>query len=129
MGNHIDCSSLVWPAVDAFVKSGKLRAIAVTSQIKELPQIPTFGSKGFPQVSLEVFNAIFAPAGLSREIQGRLEGAFMRIMRDPNVIAQLEKQGYAILLEDAQTLAARVKHELSVVREVFKKAGMKQEAS
>ena len=37
--------------------------------------------------------------------------------------------GGAILSEDAQTLAARVKHELGVVREVFKKAGMKQEAS
>ena len=129
MGNHIDCTSLVWPAVDAFVKAGKLRALAVTSTIKDLPQIPTFASKGYPQVSLEVFNAVFAPAGLPREIQGRLESAFLRVLRDPNVVSQLEKQGYALLLENSQTLAARVRHELEVVREVFKKAGMKQQAS
>jgi tripartite-type tricarboxylate transporter receptor subunit TctC len=128
MGNQLDCTSLVWPAVDAYVKAGKFRALAVTSPIKELPQIPTFASKGYPQVSLEVFNAIFAPAGLPREVQARLETAFSRVMNDPKVIAQLEKQGYSILYEDSKKLAERVRHELGLVRDVFKRAGMKQQS-
>lgn len=128
MGNQLDCTSLVWPAVDAYVKAGKFRALAVTSPIKELPQIPTFASKGYPQVSLEVFNAIFAPAGLPREVQSRLETAFSRVMNDPKVIAQLEKQGYSILYEDSRKLAERVRHELGLVRDVFKRAGMKQQS-
>lgn len=128
MGNQLDCTSLVWPAVDAYVKAGKFRALAVTSPVKELPQIPTFASKGFPQVSLEVFNAVFAPAGLPRDVLSRLETAFSRVMNDPKVIAQLEKQGYSILHEDSRKLAERVRHELGVVRDVFKRAGMKQQS-
>lgn len=128
LGNQLDCTSLVWPAVDAYVKAGKFRALAVTSPIKDLPQIPTFAAQGFPQVSLEVFNAIFAPAGLPREIQARLETAFSRVMNDPKVIEQLEKQGYSILHEDAQKLGQRVRRELEIVREVFKRAGMKQQS-
>ena len=128
LGNQLDCTSLVWPAVDAYVKAGKFRALAVTSPIKDLPQIPTFASKGYPQVSLEVFNAIFAPAGLPRDIQARLETAFSRVINDPKVVEQLEKQGYSMLYEDSQKLAQRVRRELDVVREVFKRAGMKQQS-
>ena len=128
LGNQLDCTSLVWPAVDAYVKAGKFRALAATSPIKDLSQVPTFASKGFPQVSLEVFNAVFAPAGLPREVQARLESAFSRVMNDPKTIAQLEKQGYSILYEDARKLAERVRHELGIVRDVFKRAGMKQQS-
>ena len=128
MGNHLDCTSLVWPAVDAYVKAGKFRTLAVTSPIKDQPQIPTFASKGYPQVNLEVFNAVFAPAGLPKEVQARLETAFARVMNNPKVIEQLEKQGYSILHEDAQKLGLRVRRELEIVREVFKRAGMKQQS-
>lgn len=128
MGNQLDCTSLIWPAVDAYVKAGKFRALAVTSPVKDMPQVPTFASKGFPQVSLEVFNAVFAPAGLPRDVQARLEAAFARVMNDPKVVAQLEKQGFSILYEDSRKLAERVRHELGIVRDVFKRAGMKQQS-
>ena len=128
MGNHLDCTSLTWAGVRPHVKSGKLRALAVTSTVKDQPQIPTFASKGLPQVNLEVFNAAFGPAGLPKEVLGRLEQAFSRVMADPKIIAELEKQGFSILYEDSRKLAARVKHELSVVKDVFKKAGFKQQS-
>ena len=128
MGNHISCTSLTWAGVSSHVKAGKLRALAVTSMIKDQPQIPTFASEGLPQVSLEVFNAAFGPAGLPKEVQVRLEQAFRRVMADPKTTAELERQGFSILYEDSLTLAARVKRDLSVVREVFQKAGLKQES-
>ncbi len=125
MGNHLDCTSLTWAGVSTYVKSGKFRALAATSPVKDMPQIPTFASKGLPQVSLEVFNAVFGPAGLPKEVLGRLGQTFQRVMTDPKIIDQLEKQGFSMLYEDSQTLAARVKHELDVVKGVFQKAGLK----
>jgi tripartite-type tricarboxylate transporter receptor subunit TctC len=125
MGKHLDCTSLTWPGVAAHVKSGKFRALAATSPVKEMPGIPTFASRGMPQVSLEVFNAVLGPAGLPRPVMERLESAFRRVMTDPKIIEQLENQGFSMLYEDSQTLAARIKRELAVVQDVFKKAGLK----
>jgi tripartite-type tricarboxylate transporter receptor subunit TctC len=127
LGKHLDCPSLTWPGIAPYVKSGKFRALAATSPVKEMPSVPTFASKGMPQVSLEVFNAVFGPAGLPRPVMDRLEPAFKRIMTDPHIVEQLEKLGFSLLYEDSPTLAARVKRELAVVQDVFKKAGMKQE--
>ena len=69
LGGHIDCTSLVWPAVSAQVRAGKFRVLAVTSPIGEFPELPTFAAKGFPEAGLEVFFAILGPAGLPREVK------------------------------------------------------------
>ncbi len=127
LGGHIDCTSLVWPAVLGQIKAGKFRALAVTSRIKEFPQIPTFASRGYPQASLEVFFALFGPANLPREVMDKLVPALDRIMKDAEVQDKLEKIGFEILYEGPAQLADRLKKELVVVRDVARKAGVKQE--
>jgi tripartite-type tricarboxylate transporter receptor subunit TctC len=125
LGGHLHCTSLTWPGIAAQVKAGKLRALAATRPVKEAPQVPTFASRGMPQVSLEVFNGVLGPANLPRPVMDRLEPAYRRVMTDPKIVDQLEKQGYSILNEDSATFGARIKRELEVVQEVFKKAGLK----
>lgn len=127
LGGHIDCTSLVWPAVEANIRAGKFRGLAVTSRIKGFPQVPTFASKGFPQASLEVFFAVFGPANLPQEVTAKLVPAFEKVMKDPEYQAKLEKMGFSILYEGPKQLGERVKHELEVVRDVAKKAGIKGE--
>lgn len=127
LGGHIDCTSLVWPAVDGNVRAGKFRALAVTSPLKDFPQVPTFASKGYPQTSLEVFFAVFGPANLPQEVMAKLVPAFENVMKNPNNLDRLEKMGFSILYEGPRQLADRVKHELEVVRDVARKAGIKQE--
>ena len=87
-----------------------------------------FASSGLPQVNLEVFNAVFGPAGLAKDVHARLGLAFQRVMADPKVREQLEKQGYSILYQNSQQLAERVKRDLDAVRDAFKKAGLKQQS-
>jgi tripartite-type tricarboxylate transporter receptor subunit TctC len=128
-GGHIDCTSLVWPAVDSHVKAGKFRALGVTSRLKDFPNVPTFASKGYPQANLEVFFAVFGPANLPRDVTARLVPAFEKVMKDPSIQERLEKLGFAILYEDPKTLGERVKHELDVVKDVMKRAGIKPHGS
>ena len=127
LGGHIDCTSLVWPAVEGNVRAGKFRALAVTSRLKKFPQVPTFASKGFPQVNLEVFFAVFGPAKLPRAVMAKLVPAFENVMKDPSNLEKLEKMGFVILYEGPSQLGDRVKHELEVVRDAARKAGIKQE--
>ena len=127
LGGHIACSSLTWPAVVGQVRGGKLRALAVTSRIKEFPQIPTFAESGFPRASLEVFYAIFGPANLPREVVGRLVPALEKAIRDPKNEASLEKMGFSVSYEGPAKLSERIVNELAVVREVAAKVGVKQD--
>jgi tripartite-type tricarboxylate transporter receptor subunit TctC len=124
MGGHLDCTSLVWPAVESFVRAGKFRALAVTSALKNFPQVPTFASKGYPQANLEVIFGIFGPAGLPQDVTGRLVPAFERIMKNPAYTEKLEGMGFRIHYLGPNDLAAYVKHELQVVSEVVKKTGI-----
>ncbi len=127
LGGHVDCTSLVWPAVEGLVKSGKFRALASTSRLKNFPQVPTFASLGFPQASLDVFFAIFGPAGLPSEVMARLTPAFENVMKNAQVQAKLEDMGFSIDYEGPQKLAEHVKRELGVLKDVAKKAGIKHE--
>ena len=127
LGGHVDCTSLVWPAVEGLVKAGKFRALAVTSPIKSFPQVPTFAAKGFPQASLEVFFAIFGPANLPPDVMAKLVPAFEKTMKNPEVQAKLEQMGFSILYEGPQQLGEHLKREIAVVRDVAAKAGIKHE--
>ncbi len=127
LGGHIDCTSLVWPAVEGLVKSGKFRALAVTSRLKNFPQVPTFASLGYPQASLDVFFAIFGPAGLPPEVMAKLTPAFENVMKNPQVQAKLEDLGFSISYEGPQKLGEHVRHELALLKDVARKAGIKHE--
>ena len=60
----------------AHVQSGKMRPLAVTGAKRSpvLPEVPTFAEAGFPNVEGEIWQGIFAPAGLAEPIVRKLNG-------------------------------------------------------
>lgn len=127
LGGHIDCASQVWSAVAGQVKAGKLRVLAVTSTVRESPDLPTFAKLGFPQVSLEVSFGFFGPANLPKDVMAKLVPAFEKAIKDPEVSAKLEKAGFPVAYEGPKALSERIARELNISREVAKKAGIKPE--
>jgi tripartite-type tricarboxylate transporter receptor subunit TctC len=127
LGGHIDSASLVWPAVAEHVKAKKFRVLAVTSPIKDFPEVPTFAHLGFPQVNLEIFFGIYGPARLPRHVVARLVSALEKGIKDPVIVARLEKMGFSIIYEGPEQMTERIKKELVVVRDVAARAGIRQE--
>ena len=127
LGGHIDTVSLVWPALSEHVRAGKFRALAVTSPIKEVPELPTFAALGFPQVNLEVFFGLFGPAGLPKLAAGKLIPALEKSVKDPAHVAKLDKMGFAVAYEGPKEFSERIGKELTVVRDVARRSGIKQE--
>lgn len=127
LGGHVDCTSQVWPGIVGQLKAGKLRALAITSTIKEFPQIPTFASRGFPKAGLEVFYAVVGPANLPREVVDTLVPAFEKAIRNPDNEAMLQKMGFSVVFEGPRQLAERIRDELATVRDVAGKIGIKQQ--
>jgi len=127
MGGHIDCSSQTWPAIVGQIKAGKLRALAVTSHIKEFPQIPTFASRGFAKAGLEVFYAVAGPANLPQEVVDTLVPALEKAIRNPANEANLQKMGFSVVYEGPRQLAERIQNELAIVKDVAAKIRIKQD--
>ena len=75
----------------ALLASGQLRALAVTSptRLPSLPQVPTMAELGFPQLEFRYWAGLFAPAQTPMAAVKRLESEVHRILKTPEVAAQM----------------------------------------
>ncbi len=78
-----------------FVKSGKLRLLAVASATRDpfLPDVPTLIESGFPGFQATSWTAIVAPAGTPRAVVTRLNTAVNRALNSNDVRSTLAKLG------------------------------------
>lgn len=79
------------PAVP-LVKSGKLKALAVTGneRLDELPKVPSMTEAGYPSVDVRLWNGTFAPAGTPPAVVAKLEKALAQAIHDPVVTERLK---------------------------------------
>ena len=77
------------------IQSGKLRALAVLSEkhSPSLPDVPTYGELGFPQMGGGGWFGVVAPAGTPPEVVAKLNTAFHKAMKHPEFIKQMEASG------------------------------------
>lgn len=83
------------PSVGELIKSGKMRALAVTSEkrIPAFPNVPTFTELGYADANYELFLGLVAPAKLSPAIRKQIADAAEHAKRDPELKARLDAQG------------------------------------
>ncbi len=115
-------------AIMPHVKSGKLRALAVTSAQ------PTTLAPGLPVISATVPGyesggplAMFAPPKTPLAIIDRLHTEIVKLLGDPEVKARLFSVGMDAVASSPQQLASTVKSEMSRLDKIFKDAGIKAE--
>jgi tripartite-type tricarboxylate transporter receptor subunit TctC len=77
------------------VKSGKLRALAVTgaTRVGALPQVPTLIESGVPDYEVYEWNPVLAPAGTPADIVAKMSDAIAQTLRSPDVTKQIEELG------------------------------------
>ena len=110
----------------ALVRSGKLRALAVTStkRVSAVPEIPTIAESGLPGYEVVQWFGIALPAGAPRPIIIKLHQALASILSSPDVNEALVKQGFEPVGSTPDTFAAFIKSELAKWSRVFKEAGL-----
>ncbi len=79
----------------AEIKAGSLKAIATTAskRIPVLPDVPTVRELGYPNLELEGWNGLFAPAGTPRPVIERLQREVAAAVRHPEVARRLTELG------------------------------------
>ena len=107
-----------------FVKTGKLRALAVTSpkRIDAAPEVPTMTELGYPGVVASSWYGLFAPGGTPPAIIEKLNKEMVALGKNPEHRAQLEKQGQEAVYSTPDELANYVKSESAKWSRVIKTA-------
>jgi len=77
------------------VKSGKLRALAVTSAARSplAPDVPTMIESGLPGFDISAWYVMFAPANVPKDVMQRLNAEVNKAIADPELRKSLSDQG------------------------------------
>jgi len=117
------------PSVLPLVRSGRLRAVAVTGQKRwpNLPDLPTVAESGVPGYESAVWQAMVAPAKVPQAIVDRLHREVAQIARLPDLRERLMADGSEPLGTSPQELADFLAREIAKWQKVVKAANLKAE--
>ena len=115
------------PSALPLVKSGDVRAIAVTSATRApaLPNVPTVAESGLPGFEASSWFALVAPAGLSKDVLARINAETARVLALPDVREKLEKLGLDLAPGTPEALTSHIQAETTKWAKVVKESGAK----
>jgi tripartite-type tricarboxylate transporter receptor subunit TctC len=96
LGNHIDALVLTLPPVTPHILSGALRGIGVASETRNqaIPNVPTYGEMGYPNVYSGSWVGFFAPAKTPDAVVAKLNAEINAVMKEPDSLDKLKKAGF-----------------------------------
>lgn len=96
LGNHVDALVLTLPPVTPQIRSGALRGIGVASDKRNsaIPDVPTYGEMGFPNVYSGSWVGFFAPAKTPDAVVEKLNAEINTVMKEPDSLEKLAKAGF-----------------------------------
>ena len=106
----------------AFAKDSRIRLIGVTSpkRSKYLPDVPTIAESGLPGYQFDSWFGLLGPAGTPQAEINRVNAAMATLLKDPVILARLDKQGIEPLAmsnaDFAKLLAVDYKRMAEIVR-------------
>jgi tripartite-type tricarboxylate transporter receptor subunit TctC len=116
------------PIVSALplIKDGKLQALAVGTDKRSpvLPNVPTTIEAGAPNSSYTFWVGIFAPSKTPRKIIDQMNQGIMKIMKEPQIVSQLNKLGAEPILMSPQKFDQMVKTEMESAAILVKESKM-----
>lgn len=98
LGGQLDVIFSNFPESIAQVKSGKLRALAIASRQRhaQLPDVPTTAEAGLPQLLVDNWTAVMAPAGMSGAAVQKLGAELVEILTSPGVEERVAALGFRL---------------------------------
>lgn len=110
-----------------FIKSGKVRALAVTSRQRasQLPNVPTIAESGVPDFEFLLWFGLWGPTGIPQPVLGKIRTDFARALNEPSVRERLAAVGTSPMNMTPAEFAKFVKSEIEISSRLLKAAGVK----
>jgi len=128
LGGQVQLAFVSIPAALQFVKAGKLKALAVTSDKRSLaaPDIPTI-AESVPDCIVNSWYGALAPAKTPLAIIAKLQAAFAKVLAQPEVKDKLFLQGAEAASSTSAEFDRRIRDELKQWEYVIREAKIKAE--
>ena len=117
------------PSVLQLIRSGQLRALAVTTSERDpqLPDIPTIAESGLVGFDTSAWFALLAPKATPDAVRTEIERAAIAVLTAPDTRKQLRAAGIDVAADGSVELQKRISDETQMWRSVISKAGIKLE--
>jgi tripartite-type tricarboxylate transporter receptor subunit TctC len=130
IAGQVDATFTGAPAVLPHVRSGRLRALAVSSpqRIAALPDVPTVAESGVPGTSgfeADQWYGVVAPAGTPAAVVARLNAEINKALALPDVAQQLATEGAVPMPGTPAAFGALIAREQPRWAEVVKAGNVK----
>jgi tripartite-type tricarboxylate transporter receptor subunit TctC len=127
VGGHVQSMVSALQTVAPHVQSGRLRMLSVMSARRSdaFPEVPTLKEAGLPELEVETWYAIFAPAATPAAIVAKVNREMNELLKEADVKDVIAKQGLVPEGGTPEALGARVKRELAAWTRVVKAARIK----
>ena len=129
IGGQVDLMFSATTASGPFVKSGKLRALAISSprRVEGWESVPTVAESGVPGFQVSEWNGLFAPAGTPRPVLERLEAEARAIVASPEMKKRFAELGVQGVGSSAQEFSSFLKAETTKWAEVIRTSGIRMD--
>ncbi|HEX2197611.1 MAG TPA: tripartite tricarboxylate transporter substrate binding protein [Burkholderiales bacterium] len=109
------------------IKSGKLRALAVSSgrRLASLPDVPTLTELGFAGMEDYTWVGLFVPAGTPREVVQKLNDSVLRAVQAPDLKQRLDQLAFEVTAAPLDQTTEYLRSELVKWAKVVKDTGAK----
>jgi tripartite-type tricarboxylate transporter receptor subunit TctC len=111
------------------IKNGRLRGIAITgaARLTALPEVPTFTEAGVPNISMQTWHGVGAPAGTPKVIIDRISAEVAKLVATPDAREKLDAQGFVPTYNNPEQTAALLKADIAKYAKIIKAANLKSE--
>ena len=131
LAGRVPLMSSTMPPALPHIKSGKVRAIAVTSARRSpvVPEVPTVAESGVPGYEAIAWQGLVAPAGTPNAVISRINAEFVKALKQPDINAKLNDQGFETVASTPEWFQQYIKSEIAKWSKVIKAAGIKSAES
>ena len=129
LGGQVDIFFATMPAAMPFVKSGKLRPLAVTSERQSLamPGLPTISESGLQGYSATTWYGLYAPKDTPPDIINRIYQTLVEVLKNPELKEQLIQRGFEPVGNSPKEFASFISSEIVKWGKVVRIAGIEPE--
>jgi len=126
LGQQVQMAFLDLPVILPHIKAGTLRAVALGAKerVPTAPDVPTTAEVGMPDILIENWYGMIAPAGTPPPIIDRLNRVATEAMTDPAVKEKLADQGLTLAPQTPEQFRAYIASETRKWANVIKDAGV-----
>jgi tripartite-type tricarboxylate transporter receptor subunit TctC len=128
VGGQIDLLFEPIPGTIPYIRSGRLRALAVTTKERSdiFPDVPAIREAGLPDYEYRGWIGLLAPAGTPPEIVNMLHGEVVKALGS-GLTPKLKEFAFIVSGSGPQEFTPFIKKELELHQKIVKAAGIKPE--